>query len=147
MQIYIDADACPVVALTISIAKEYNVPVVLICDTSHVLEKYDAQIITVEKGADSADLKLANKVSKEDIVVTQDYGLAALCLGKGTVALNQNGLIYTNDNIDSLLFSRYANKKQRMQGKRIKGPKKRSEQNNIDFKNALISILEQKKNA
>ena len=147
MRIYIDADACPVIALTIDIAKNYNIPVTLICDTCHILDKYNAEVITVEKGADSADLKLANKVIQGDIVVTQDYGLATLCLAKKAYAINQNGLIFTDDNIDSLLFSRYINKKDRMAGKRTKGPKKRTEQNNIDFKNALIKLIEEIKNA
>lgn len=99
--------------------------------------------MVVDKGSDSADLKIANTVRQDDIVVTQDYGLAALCLGKGARALNQNGLIYTDKNIENLLYSRFMAKKARMSGQRTKGPSKRTAQNDADFIKALIELLEE----
>ena len=91
---------------------------------------------------DSADCRVANITGKGDVVVTQDYGLAALVLGKGGKALNQNGLIYTDSNIGNLLFTRHIGKKERMAGNRPKGPKKRTSQNDADFLKALILCLE-----
>ena len=78
MTIFIDADGCPVVDLTLKIARELEIPVLLICDTSHRFEREGAQTITVSKGADSADFALVNRVVPGDVVVTQDYGLAAI---------------------------------------------------------------------
>ena len=142
MKIIIDADACPVVDITVGKAKERGLECIIVCDNTHSIEKDGAKTIVVDKGADSADCRIANITEKGDIVVTQDYGLAALVLGKGGKALNQNGLVYTNDNIDNLLFTRHISKKERMAGNRTKGPKKRTPQNDADFLKSLLACLE-----
>ena len=141
MRILIDADGCPVVDLTIKIAKEYNVDVIIICDTSHVFEKEGAETVMVSKGSDSVDFKLVNMAKEGDIVVTQDYGLAAMCLAKKTIPINQNGLIYTNENIDSLLMSRHQSKVIRKAGGRLRGPSKRTEDKDVYFEKTLRKIL------
>lgn len=141
MQIFIDADGCPVVDITIETAQKYNLPVTVVCDTSHFFLSDYAKIITVDKGADSADFKLANLIGKDDIAITQDHGLAAMCLAKNAYVLNQDGLIYNNDNIDAMLFSRYTAKKIRNSGGRLKGPKKRCKFQNDNFKSALEKII------
>lgn len=122
MTILIDADGCPVVDLTVKIATEHKIDCIILCDTSHVFEKKGTKTITVSKGADSVDFALVNMVQSGDIVVTQDYGLAAMCLAKKAVPISQNGLIYSNDNIDALLNERHTAKKIRMAGGRLKGP-------------------------
>lgn len=111
MKILIDADGCPVVDLCIKAAKRHGVECLILCDTAHIFEREGARTVTVSKGADSVDFKTVNLLERGDIVVTQDYGLAAMCLARGARALNQNGLIYTSDNIDALLNSRYEAKK------------------------------------
>lgn len=141
MRILIDADGCPVVRSAVSIAKAHSIPVTLICDTAHEFSNDYAKVITVDKGADSADFKLANITNSDDIVITQDYGLAAMCLAKNATVLNQNGLIYTSDNIDALLLSRHTAKKIRNAGGRLKGPSKRTKQQDKDFEYALISLI------
>lgn len=133
MKIIIDADACPVVDIATDTAKKRNIECVIVCDNTHSIQKDGAVTVTVDKGADSADCKIANLAEKGDVVITQDYGLAALVLGKGAKALNQNGLIYSGANIENLLFTRYIGKKERMAGYRTKGPKKRTAQNDTDF--------------
>ncbi len=143
MKIIIDADACPVTDIVIGIARDRKTDCVIVCDNAHFIEKDAAQTIVVDKGADSADCKIANIAFKGDIVVTQDYGLAALCLGKGAKALNQNGLIFTDKNIENLLYSRFISKKARMSGMRIKGPSKRTEKDDRAFIEALNSLLEE----
>ncbi len=143
MKIIIDADACPVTDITLKTASRYGITCIIVCDNAHFIEREGVQTVVVDKGSDSADLKIANTVRRGDIVVTQDYGLAALCLGKGARALNQNGLIYTDKNIENLLHSRFMAKKARMSGKRIKGPSKRTAQNDADFIKALIDLLEE----
>ncbi len=142
MKIIIDADACPVVDITVGKAKERGLECIIVCDNTHSIEKDGAKTIVVDKGADSADCRIANITEKGDIVVTQDYGLATLVLGKGGKSLNQNGLVYTNDNIDNLLFTRHISKKERMAGNRTKGPKKRTPQNDTDFLKSLLACLE-----
>lgn len=111
MQIFVDADACPVVAIIEKIAKENSVPVTLLCDTNHVLSSAYSEVIVVGAGADAVDYKLISICHKGDIVVSQDYGVAAMALGKGAYAIHQSGKWYTNDNIDQMLMERHLNKK------------------------------------
>lgn len=142
MKIVIDADACPVTDITLKIAEERNIPCLIVCDNAHYIVRETAETLVVDKGADSADIKIANTVTRGDIVVTQDYGLAALILGKGGMALNQNGLIFTDENIENLLYSRFVGKKIRLSGGRTKGPPKRTSENDTAFIKALLKLLE-----
>ncbi|MDE6148476.1 MAG: YaiI/YqxD family protein [Ruminococcus sp.] len=141
MKVLIDADGCPVVSITIKLCKKYNILVTIVCDTSH--EFYDdyAKVITVSKGADSSDFKIVSLAFENDIVITQDYGLAAMCLAKKCKVLSQDGMFYDNSNIDSLLLSRHTAKKIRNAGGRLKGNPKRTKQQDIDFENALLQLL------
>ena len=97
MEILVDADACPVIAQVENVAQKHNVPVTLLCDTSHILESEYSRVVMVDRGADSVDIVLVNNCNKGDIVVTQDYGVAAMALGKGAYAIHQSGKWYTND--------------------------------------------------
>lgn len=146
MKIFVDADACPVIDITIDIAKRFSVQTVLITDTSHIIERDSAQTVTVEKGGDSVDFKLVNMISGGDIAVTQDYGLAAMCLARGAVPINQNGLVFSDKNIERLLYTRYASAKIRRAGGRTKGPSKRTREQDGDFAAALTDILEKMTN-
>jgi len=143
MKILIDADGCPVVDLTISCARQRALAVILVCDTAHYFQREGAQTITVDKGADSADFRLVNLIAKGDIVITQDYGLAAMALAKQARVLNQNGMQYTDQNIDSLLLARHTARKIRMGGGRLKGPPKRTHENDAAFTDALCALLDQ----
>lgn len=141
MKILVDADACPVKNIIVRIAKEYNISVIMFIDTSHVINDGYSDVITVDKARDSVDIALINKVSKGDIVVTQDYGVAAMALPKGAKAINQNGLIYTDENIDRLLSERHFAQKVRQSGGRTSGPKKRIKENDTSFENAFRSLI------
>lgn len=141
MRILIDADGCPVINITITIAKRHNASVVLICDTAHYFEREGAETITVSKGADSADFKLVNLITPGDIVVTQDYGLAAMCLARKARVLNQDGMEYADSNIDALLLVRHTARKIRMGGGRLKGSSKRTSAQDESFALVLESIL------
>lgn len=144
MKLVIDADGCPVVALAVKTAEKYGVRCVLVCDTAHTFSNVSAEIITVSQGADSADFRIVNLLDAGDIVVTQDYGLAAMCLAKNATALNQNGLIYSEKNMDELLLSRHIHKKVRRAGGRMKGPKKRTKQQDEAFEKALTALFEER---
>ncbi|WP_448921675.1 YaiI/YqxD family protein [Eubacterium sp.] len=141
MKILIDADGCPVVKQATQIAKENNIEVVIFCDTSHIINSDYAKIITVSKGADSVDFALVNEVKSGDIVVTQDYGLAAMVMSKGGKAITQNGMIISDSNLGLLLTSRYESKKARMSGAHLKGPKKRTTQNDEAFVKSFKSLI------
>ena len=141
MTIFIDADGCPVVDITVRLATQAKINCVIICDTAHIFEKPGAKTITVSKGNDSVDFTLVNMITKGDIVVTQDYGLAAMCLARGVIPINQNGMIYNDSNIDALLMQRYTAKKIRMAGGRLKGPAKRTQAQNQAFEDMLRELL------
>lgn len=141
--ILIDADACPVVTETIQIAKQYGFRCILICDTTHEIHREGAETVIVSKGADAVDFVLVNRVKKDDIVVTQDYGLAAMVLAKQGHPIDQNGRWYTDDNIDQLLYARHKAQKVRMAGGRLRGPKKRSKENDLKFEKSLKRLCQQ----
>lgn len=143
MKIFIDADGCPVVNETISLCKEFKKECIIICDTAHQIEREGATTITVEKGADSADFRLVNMLAKGDVAVTQDYALAAMGLSREARIINQNGLEYTDKNIDSLLMQRFVAKKVRNAGGRLKGPSKRTKEQTEAFVKTLRRILEE----
>ena len=141
MRILVDADGCPVVDITVSVARQRQVECLLLCDTSHVLEKEGAQTLTFAKGADSVDFALVNRIQSGDLVVTQDHGLAAMCLARRAIVLDQNGREYTADNIDALLLSRHTARKIRNAGGRLKGPSKRTAAQDDAFREKLLQLL------
>lgn len=142
MQILIDGDGCPVVDKTISLANEYHLPCAIFCDTAHQFQRPGVKTVVVDQGADSVDFALVNQLRAGDILVTQDYGLAAMGLARGAVPIRQDGLIYSNDNIDALLTVRHTAKKIRSSGGRLKGPSKRRPEDNAAFEAALRLLLD-----
>lgn len=135
MQIFVDADACTVVGIVENVAEKYNIPVTLLCDTNHVLTSEYSEVIVVGAGADAVDYKLISICHRGDIVVSQDYGVAAMALGKGAYAIHQSGKWYTDDNIDQMLMERHLNKKARRSSYKnhVKGTRKRTEEDDIRF--------------
>ena len=106
------------------------------------LKRKNARVVTVDKGSDSADFALIRHVEPGDIVVTQDYGLAAMMLAKRGYPITQNGKRLTDANIDTLLLTRHAAKKARRGGYRLKGPSKRTAEQDKDFQAALRRLIE-----
>ena len=125
-------------------AERYKIPVVLLCDTNHVLQSSYSEIKVIGAGADAVDFALVNQCGKGDIVVTQDYGVAAMILGKGAYGIHQSGKWYTNENIDQMLMERHLAKKARMgKGKHhLKGPAKRTEEDDERFQESLCKLIE-----
>lgn len=142
-RILVDADACPVIKIVEHIAKTHGIPVMLLCDTNHVLASDYAEVKVIGDGADAVDFALINLCRRGDVVVTQDYGVAALALGKGAYAIHQNGGLYTQDNIDQMLMERHLARKARMgKGKHhLKGPKKRTKEEDEAFEAAFQNLL------
>lgn len=143
MQIFVDADACPVVRIVEEIAEKYQIRTTLLCDTNHVLNSDYSEVIVVGAGADAVDYKLISLCHKGDIVVSQDYGVAAMALGKGAYAIHQSGKWYTDANIDQMLMERHLNKKaRRSSGKNhMKGPRKRTEEDDVRFAESFEKMV------
>lgn len=141
--IYVDADACPVVHIVEQVAENNNIQVMLLCDTNHVLHSDYSEVRVIGAGADAVDFALISLCKKSDIVVTQDYGVAAMALGKGAYAIHQSGKWYTDENIDQMLMERHMNKKaRRTSGKNhMKGPKKRTEDDDIRFRQSFEKLV------
>ena len=141
MRILIDADGCPVVDLTIGLAREFGLECIILCDTAHYFNREGARTVVLSQGADSVDFALVNMVRAGDIVVSQDYGLAAMCLARSGKPLNQNGMRYHDGNIDGLLASRHAAQKIRRGGGHTKGPAKRTKEQDEAFIRQLRNMI------
>lgn len=141
MQILVDADACPVKEIIVRLAKQHDIPVTMLIDTAHELNDGYSTVVVVDKHADSVDYALMGLLTPEDIVVTQDFGLAAMALGKGARVINQNGLVYTEKNIDRLLLERHIAQRIRRSGGRTKGPAKRTKDDDAQFEAAFEKLL------
>lgn len=142
MKLLIDADGCPVVDIALALAQKFSIECIIICDSSHEISRPASKTITVSKGTESVDFALVNLLKKGDLVITQDYGLAAMCLAKEALPINQDGMIYTDDNIYALLSQRHMAQKIRRSGGRLKGIGKRLPEQDRSFSLALEKILE-----
>ena len=142
MKIFVDADACPVVDIAVRLCKQYHIPCLLLCDTAHQMYRDGAETLIFDKGADSVDFALVNRTLPGDIVITQDYGLASMCLGRNARVLHQDGWEYTFDNISGLMEQRHIHKKHRLAGGRTKGPSKRTKVQDEAFQTAFQQILQ-----
>lgn len=143
MKILVDADACPVIPVIERIAKKYKLPVVLLCDTNHVLQSDYSEVKVIGAGADAVDFALVGLCEKGDLVVTQDYGVAAMILGKGAHGIHQNGKWYTNENIDRMLMERHISKRERRSKSKyhLKGPAKRTLEDDRIFEGSLEKLI------
>ena len=145
MQILIDADACPVIKITEKIAMEYQIPVILLCDTNHILQSDYSTVKTISAGTDAVDFALINLCKKGDIVVTQDYGVAAMALVKGAYAIHESGRRYTDENMDRLLMERHLSHwAWRIPvKKRLKGRAKRRKEDDLAYEQTLRKLMEE----
>ena len=142
MKVLIDADACPVTDIAVTLCRKAGIPCTLLCDTAHEIHREGADTLVFDKGADSVDFALVNRVCPGDVVVTQDYGLASMCLAKNARVIHQDGWEYTQYNIQALLFQRHESKKHRMAGGRVKGPAKRKPEQDAAFRQAFQQLLQ-----
>jgi len=141
VRILVDADSCPVKKIIVRLAKKNNIPVIMFYDTSHEYTDGYSEVIIVDKKNDSVDFALMGLLIRGDIVVTQDFGLAAMALGMGAKVINQNGLVFTNENIDKLLLERHIGQEVRRGGGRTRGPAKRIKEDDTKFEAAFERLL------
>lgn len=126
MKIVVDGDGCAGREIIEKVAKKNSIKVLIYCTINHMIRSDYSEVKIVDDGFQSVDMYVANATEKNDIVVTQDYGVAAMALGKGALAISPRGYIYDNNNIDRLLFERHLSQKNRRAGGRTKGNHKRS---------------------
>ena len=147
MKIFVDADACPVINIIEKVAEEYGIEVTLFCDTNHILYSEYSKIKVIGAGTDAVDFALVNSCQKGDIVITQDYGVAVMTLGRGAYAIHQSGRWYTDENIDGLLMQRHLVKKVRRTSSKhhLKGQRKRNKEDDIIFEKSFRQLIEKVK--
>lgn len=143
MRVIVDADACPGKEMIEKAAKENGIEVIMFCDVNHILTSDYSKIVYADSGYQSVDMKIVNALQKDDIVITQDFGVAAMVLPKKAYAINPKGYIYTNDNIERLLFERHISQKIRKGGGKTSNAKKRNYEDDIRLYNSLVSIMKQ----
>ena len=141
MKIFIDADGCPVVDVTVNIAKEMNIETIIVKNHAHHISSDYATVITVDLSRDSADYYIVNLLSAGDVVITQDYGLSAMVLSKNAHVVNQNGFIIDQYNIDQLLNQRHFSQEMRRKHKIYTHSKKRKPMQNTQYIEILTTLL------
>lgn len=104
----------------------------MVANYHHNINSDYAEVIVVDDLSQAADLVIVNLCKENDIVVTQDYGLAALVIAKKALSIHPQGKIYDNECMEGLLMQRFISQKARQAGYRTKGPSRRS--NNDDKK-------------
>lgn len=142
MKIIVDADACPVKEIIEDLAQQNKIRVIMVCNYNHQINSSYAEKVIVGQESQAADITITNMTEPGDIVVTQDYGLASIVLGKGAAAINPSGKIYTDSNIDILLMQRYLNTKARQAGGKHGNPKKRTRKDNNHFAQSFQLLLD-----
>ena len=142
MKIIIDGDACPGISIIEKVAKSYKVEVVIFCDINHFIQSDYSAVKIVDSGFQSVDMKIANECKSGDIVISQDYGVAAICLGKNAKVLSPKGYIYSNENIGAMLEQRHLNQRIRRGGGRIQSSKKRTKEDDMRLYKNLIYLID-----
>jgi len=142
MKIIIDGDACPGISIIEKVAKNHEVPVKIYCDIHHFIQSDYSEVKIVDSGFQSVDMYVMNETKEGDIIVSQDYGVAAICLSKKAKVINPKGYIYNEENIDRLLEERHISQKIRQSGGRTSNPKKRTQEDNLRLEKNLIKLIE-----
>lgn len=140
MRILVDADSCPVKGIIVEVARKLGIPVIMFIDTCHILDDGYSKVVIVDKGRDSVDIALINATLKNDIIVTGDYGVAAMALSKMAVPIDNHGHVISQENIDRHLFERHISQKIRRSGGRAFNPKARKKEDNLKFERKLMEI-------
>lgn len=145
-RILVDGDSCPSRDLIAKTGKERNALVIVYCDMNHIINEEGYSVKYVDSGFQAVDMVIANEAKEGDIVVTGDYGVAAMCLAKKAYPLGPSGLIYKEDNIDRLLLERHIKAKMRKAGQKTSNPKKRTQEDRDKLVKSLCYLLDLQKN-
>ena len=144
MKIIVDGDGCPGVPLIEKIDKEYRLELIIYCDIHHFITVNYGEVRVVDSGFQSVDMKVVNECNSGDIIISQDYGVAAICLGKKARVISPKGYIYTNKNIDSMLEQRHLSQKIRKGGGKTPNAKKRTIEDDNRLQKNLLYLIKDK---
>ncbi|MDP5273105.1 YaiI/YqxD family protein [Chengkuizengella sp. 2205SS18-9] len=140
----VDADACPVKSEIVLLGKQFQIQVVMVASFDHSLKNEDGVVnIQVDRSDQSADLYISNHISAGDILITHDFGLASICLGKSVKVISPRGKFYNEQSIDFLLENRHESAKKRRSGHFTKGPKPFSKEDRNNFLQTMTNFLKQ----
>ncbi|GAB6169152.1 YaiI/YqxD family protein [Clostridium carnis] len=142
MRVIVDGDACPGISIIQKIAKEYHLELLVFCDIHHFINLEYGEVKVVDSGFQSVDMYVVNNSNANDVVISQDYGVAAICLGKKANVINPKGYLYTEENIDRMLEERHISQKIRRAGGRTSNPKKRSKDDDLRLERNLRKVIE-----
>ena len=142
MRIIVDGDACPGISIIENIAKQYKLDLILYCDINHYINLDYGEVKVVDSGFQSVDMYILNVCKEKDIIITQDYGVAAICLSKKSYVINPKGYYYNEENIDRLLEERHISQKIRRAGGKTNNPKKRTKDDDIRLEKNLLKLIE-----
>jgi len=145
MKILVDADACPSINLITDLAIKNKMELVLYTDSTHNIVSDYALVVTLSQGFQSVDMVITNEIKENDILITQDYGLALICLSKKAKVIHPLGNVYNDENIDRMIFERFLRTKSRKQNIHMKGPKKRTKEDDINLINNLQKEIDKLK--
>ena len=142
MRIIVDGDACPGISIIENISKKYNIELIVFCDINHYIYLEYGEVKVVDSGFQSVDMYVINISKEKDIVISQDYGVAAIALGKKAYVINPKGYYYNEENIDRLLEERHMSQKIRRSGGKTNNPKKRTKEDDLRLEKNLIKLIE-----
>jgi hypothetical protein len=141
MRILVDGDGCPVLEITSQVAAEFSLELLVYTDLNHRHQLSYGKLIIVDQGFQSVDMILYNNLKAGDLVITVDYGLAALALGAKARVLSFSGREFNNRNIDNLLARRHLQRQQRKKTGRHTSHHKRTSADDLRFKQSLLEII------
>lgn len=141
MKIIVDGDGCAGRTIIEKVAKSFQLPLLIFCDIHHIINSDYAEVRVVDSGFQSVDMYVVNNCGRGDIVVTQDYGVAALCLPKGAKCISPSGYIFDDKNIDRLLMERHIKSEIRRAGGRTSNPKKRNTEDDKRLEENLCRLI------
>ncbi|RAK08618.1 hypothetical protein C8C77_10239 [Halanaerobium saccharolyticum] len=141
MRILVDGDGCPVISIITKAAAKQELELIVYTDLNHQHQLDYGTLKVVDQGFQSVDMVLCNNIEPGDLVITSDYGLAALSLSRGARVLGFSGREFTNQNIERLLASRHRQFKERKRTGRHTSHKKRTEADDQRFKKELLKLI------
>ncbi|WP_139905506.1 YaiI/YqxD family protein [Clostridium thermarum] len=141
MKIIVDGDGCAGRTIIEKVAKSFELLLIIFCDIHHIINSEYAEVKVVDSGFQSVDMYVVNNCGRGDIVVTQDYGVAALCLPKGAKCISPSGYIFDDKNIEGLLMERHIKSEIRRAGGRTSNPKKRTAEDDRRLEENLFRLI------
>jgi len=141
MRILVDGDSCPVINIIEEIAKEYKLELYVFFDVNHNITLDYGHFVRVDEEYQAADMEIYNRCQQGDIVITGDYGLACILLGKDAIVISSRGNIYSDYNIEYLLMQRHHSAQMRRATGRHQSHRKRDREDDLKFEDVLIEKI------